>query len=100
MIVVAKTPEKFAWLLIGLLAAGLFADSVRNGFVLDDRWVIEKNEIPQSLANVATIFTTDYWAGNGIRGNLYRPLTILSYAANYSLIGPKPWSFHLIIAFT
>src|SRR2546422_8335393 len=89
-------PRKFVWLVIGVVAMALFADSVNNGFVLDDQWIVEKNQIAHSLSNVGQIFSTDYWAGNGIRGNLYRPAAILSYAANYTLFGPKPWSYHLV----
>jgi Tfp pilus assembly protein PilF len=65
--------------------------------VLDDIPIIAQNTLVRSLANVPQIFSTDYWSGAGATASdpgLYRPLTILTYALNYSASGLSPAAFH------
>ena len=76
-----------------------YANSITNGFVLDDGPIIVTNPLVRSLANLPRIFTSDYWAGSGIGAvlrdpGLYRPLTLVSYAVNYSVSGLSPAAFH------
>ena len=79
-----------------LLPAVLYAVSLENGFVLDDKAAIRDNPIVHR-GNIAEIFTSDYWAGfHNDRSGLYRPLTVLSFALNYFLSGTVPTLYHLL----
>ena len=82
-----------------LLTALAYANTLGNGFVLDDIGVIVENPLVRNGASVGAIFTSSYWPG-GSAGlspdpTLYRPLTILSYALN---AGPtlNTTAFHVI----
>src|SRR5947207_10662458 len=70
-------------LLIALLAAGAYANSLYNGFAFDD-WAIVKNNQHVVDLEWSTIWTDNYWPKNeGIQPDaLYRPLTLWSYLAN------------------
>ena len=85
-------------LLVVALAVIAHANALRNGFVLDDIPIIVENPIVRDLGNVRTIFQTDYWSLGGTRtvgdSTLYRPLTILSYAADYAVWDLNATAFH------
>jgi hypothetical protein len=74
------------------LAVCAYANAIRNGFVLDDIPIIVENPVVQSVGNVGTIFTTNYWSrgGTDLLGDptLYRPLTVFTYAIDYAAWGP------------
>jgi len=59
--------------------------------VLDDERIREAT--PE---NIHRIFTTDYWSPNVL--GLYRPLTTLTYMANYTIgdNGGDPFAYHLV----
>ena len=77
--------------LIIVLAVLAYANAIRNGFVLDDIPIIVENPVVQSVGNVGTIFTTNYWSRGGTNTvgdpTLYRPLTVLTYAIDYAVWG-------------
>ena len=81
------------------LALLAYANSLRNGFALDDETIIVKSELIRSLGNAGRIFTTDYWTGAGatdaVDPGLYRPLTVLTYALNYRVSGLSATAFHV-----
>jgi len=79
----------------GLLAFGLYLGTCRNEFVFDDIDIIAQNPHTRDPAALKTIFGSHYWGGNQNRGNLYRPLTILSFAFNHALTGSAPAGYHL-----
>jgi tetratricopeptide (TPR) repeat protein len=79
----------------GLVAAFLYAGSLRFGWVYDDQMEVVLNPLIRSLANLQEIFSTTAWAGSGMETYLYRPLTTLSFLLNHLISGPDPWSFHL-----
>jgi tetratricopeptide (TPR) repeat protein len=68
-----------------------YANAIRNGFVLDDIPIVVENPVVQSMGNVGTIFTTNYWSRGGTEmlgdPTLYRPLTVLTYAIDYAMWG-------------
>ncbi|MFQ5515805.1 MAG: hypothetical protein ACE5FG_15455, partial [Myxococcota bacterium] len=43
-----------------LLALGLYANSIGNGFVLDDRSIIEYNPLIRKLEGIPVLFRSDY----------------------------------------
>jgi protein O-mannosyl-transferase len=87
---------------IALLWAVLFAsysNSFEAGLVFDNSPVISEDPRIRAATseNFRLILTGDYWYKNGTSG-LYRPLTTLSYLANYALLenGPRPAGYHWI----
>jgi tetratricopeptide (TPR) repeat protein len=91
-------------ILLGLLAAAAYANSLQNDFVGDDSLLILKNRAITRLESLPALLTSDYWTN--FRGpyesapakssGLYRPLVSLSYALNHALGGMNPWGYHLL----
>lgn len=77
-----------------LLALVVYANSLPGAFILDDVLIVRDNPLV-SEPDLRGIFSSDYW-GTRAGSGLYRPLTILSYAANRALFGAGALSFHLI----
>ncbi|HOX28575.1 MAG TPA: hypothetical protein PLQ76_05405, partial [bacterium] len=72
-----------------LLAAACYLNTLQNGFVYDDRFIVVNSPIitDLSLAGVFRIF-------GYISPNHYLPVRYLSYAVDYSLWGLNPFGFH------
>jgi len=74
---------------VAALAVLPYANALKNEFVLDDIAIVVENPLIRDVGNVGRIFTTNYW-GTGssdpsiIDSGLYRPLTVFSYAVDYS----------------
>jgi tetratricopeptide (TPR) repeat protein len=74
-----------------------------EGFVYDDRWLIESNPRVRSLSNFRDLWLTEWWqpftetsvATNPGRDRLYRPLTLYTFALNYAVGGLDPFGFRL-----
>ncbi len=79
--------------------AAFYGNALFNGFVLDDRVVIEENIYVQSLNYAPKVVTGCIWeyALGGCKGETlhYRPIHSLSYLLTYQ-ISPEVWFFHLI----
>ena len=74
------------WLGLSIAALAILASGVgiHNGFAYDDRWIIVQNANVHSLNRPWELFGTTYWPTS--RGaSLYRPLTILIYAAQWAI---------------
>jgi protein O-mannosyl-transferase len=84
-------------ILILLLAFIAYSNTFRNGFVYDDEFFVEKNESIRSLGSIPRFFVDGNTAvrGGGIEGDVYRPLTTLSYCLDYSLWKLNPAGYHL-----
>jgi hypothetical protein len=78
-----------------LAAALTFANSLPNGFALDDTWLIEQNVKLRFLHNLPELLTDDYWEPK-TRSALWRPAATLSYALNVAAGGPGPLGFHTV----
>ncbi len=92
-----------AWLrgVLGVLLAALvtviaYVPSLGNEFAYDDNKVVraisdtgQTNKMVRELQSVADYFTTEYWTGTGVEtlhtNPLYRPVTVLSFAATHAL---------------
>jgi Tfp pilus assembly protein PilF len=73
------------------VACAAFLQTYHYAFAYDDIAVIQERVLFHSLANWRPILTASWWFNN----NLYRPLTQLSFAANWSASGGAPPAFHL-----
>jgi len=87
--------ERRRWV-VALVAALAFANTLHNGPVLDDSWVIFDNPLIKHLNQVAVIFRQSYGAAlSGQHQGLYRPFTTLSYAVNWAIGGLDVVGYHL-----
>ncbi len=88
---------RWEWpLLAGILAVGLFSQTVAFGWVYDDQMEVVRNSLVHSLSTLPQIFGSTVWEGSGMETYLYRPLTVASYALNHAISGLQSWSYHLV----
>src|SRR5579862_9790754 len=101
---VRKTPRptvrRREWLPAAALAALailVYANSLSNGFVSDDKYQLLKNPVVASLAEIPRIFGSGVWSFlqiPGNPGNYYRPLQFLVYLMLYQSFGFSAPVFH------
>jgi tetratricopeptide (TPR) repeat protein len=80
---------------LALIAALAYANSLLNGFTLDDAAIILSNPLVHSLTGVWRAFAHPYWPEAWGWGQ-YRPLAIASFTVQWWLGGGAPWVFHLV----
>lgn len=81
-------------LMVGFATFLVYANSLSNGLVYDDHFLIERNELVRNF-DVWGVFTTHYWGGyEGNETGQYRPFTVLSFLFD-SVGGIHPFRFHL-----
>jgi tetratricopeptide (TPR) repeat protein len=76
-----------------LVAAAVYLPAVGNRFALDDEMIVERNPAAHSVAAALAAFDQPYWPPQHGAG-LYRPLVILSFAADWQLSGGRPAWLH------
>lgn len=81
--------------IVALLAIAASATSLRNGFTYDDRWIIVENGRVHGLRALWHYFEESYWPMKS-GAALYRPLIIVTYAAQWTLGGGSPLIFHMV----
>lgn len=75
-----KPPSRRAlanWLPAALLAAlafAVYANSLGNGFIGDDRFQLLRNPLVKDPGAIPRLFGSGVWAFLGVTGNYYRPL--------------------------
>lgn len=84
-------------LLVFAAAVLLYLPTARYGFVQDDRAIIAANPAAHSIGAALGGFDAPYWPPPS-EGGLYRPLTILSYAIDWTLSGGRPGWLHFMNA--
>jgi len=73
----------------------VYANNFRHEFLLDDGHSIERNLAIRSLANIPSFFA-DASTFSTLRSNIdYRPVLLVTYAANHALGGYDTWWWHL-----
>ncbi len=85
------------FLAVALLSLIVFANTLTNDFVWDDVELIVQNPAVHSLSNIPAFFAGHFWAQSSqpsARG-YYRPMVLLSYAADYHIWGKNPLGFHV-----
>ena len=82
-----------------LLVALAFANTLQNSFVFDDAWLIVNNpKIDIPLKELPSFFTTPMFKASGLtqaKEMYYRPITSLFYVLNYKIWGLNPAGYHL-----
>lgn len=98
----SKSENPIIWLLF-LITLIVYGNSVFNDYALDDSLVITQNDfVKKGLSGIKDIFTTDSFTGffkqdkELVQGGRYRPLSLATFAAEYSLWGLKPALSHSI----
>ncbi len=81
--------------LVALAAVAVYANTLLNGFAYDDGAIIRDDARVHGLGHLGAIFSGPYWADYGRELGLYRPLTTLGFALQWTIAGGAPWLFHL-----
>ena len=84
-------------LIVFAAAVVLYLPSVRYGYVQDDRAIIVSNPAAHSIGAALGAFDDPYWPRESGAG-LYRPVTILSFAIDWTLSGGRAGWFHAMNA--
>ncbi|HET7451927.1 MAG TPA: glycosyltransferase family 39 protein, partial [Thermoanaerobaculia bacterium] len=81
-----------------LLAAGLlsFANGLTGDFTYDDKAIVRDDARIQRWENLPQIFTTHYFGGSLATGTSYRPVDLLSFAANWMVHGRYLFGYHAV----
>jgi Tfp pilus assembly protein PilF len=86
-----------AVLAVPALAVIVYLNSTDGEFVWDDRMLILEDYAVQTASHLDQVFTNDFFFRheNDLSYGYYRPVTTLSYVADYALWGPRPFGFHV-----
>jgi protein O-mannosyl-transferase len=85
-------------LFLGIVAFLAYANSIKNGFTVDDSPAIVNNTyVNRGVSAIPDILTTPYRKGFGnFPNDLYRPLSLVMFAVEYQLFNKQPQPMHLI----
>jgi Flp pilus assembly protein TadD len=90
--------RRLAALILALLVAASYGESLLGDFVWDDRPLILENERVRSAARLDDLLTSSFWE-TGDRHDrfraFYRPLVGLTYFTDHVLWELRPWGYHL-----
>lgn len=84
--------------LLSVLAFVIYANTLANGFVLDDHELITSNQFVQAgIAGIPQLFSNEYRAGFLATGDsLYRPLPLTLFAILWQFFPNDPFPGHLL----
>jgi protein O-mannosyl-transferase len=74
----------------------VYANSLGNGFALDDVLIIRDNHRIHDLANIRDILLAPYWPLAGVELGLWRPLTTFAFSLQWVAGGGNPAVFHTV----
>jgi tetratricopeptide (TPR) repeat protein len=82
-------------LFLCVVCFAIYANSLKNAFVYDDRYLVIGNSFIKNIHNLPQIFSvhTFYFAPIEA-GNYYRPMAILTYALDYQIWKLAPFGYH------
>jgi tetratricopeptide (TPR) repeat protein len=88
-------PAATPWVMLGLvgLVALVHGRSVGFGFVYDDRWTILDNPVVTAPGGLARLLGASLGRANVPDAG--RPLMLASVTLDWTVVGPRPWLFHL-----
>jgi Flp pilus assembly protein TadD len=93
-----KAPTaRWAWpvaAVVGLLAAGLYANSLGGALFFDDTNAIVRNEWVRNGDPLAIVTHASWWTEG--RGRGWRPVTTLTFALDHALHGLEPFGYHAV----
>lgn len=91
-----KKQRRIAYLIILLACFFIYGSTLKNGYALDDEYVIVNNkQVEKGIKGIPKIFTSPYiQLENETHG--YRPITMTTFAIEYELFGVDSQKSHLI----
>jgi len=90
--------NKFFLVILSCICLFIYAGYLNNGFVFDDKILVEENPLIKSGRLLPEVFKTgiyDYWSGVQPYDRMFRPLQMFSYYLDYNLWGLNPAGFRL-----
>ena len=93
--------KKYLYIIIGIAAFLLYANTLGHDYTVDDTTVIKNNKFTvQGFAGLDEIFTTSYRAGYWDRTEgLYRPISVAMFAMEWAIAPEQPWLGHFMNVF-
>lgn len=82
-----------AFILIAVFTA--YANSLQNGFIWDDEFLVRDNLYIKGFGHLKEIFSSFLASSSNNINNFYRPIQDLSYMIDHFLWGDDPMGFHL-----
>jgi hypothetical protein len=86
--------ERTPVVLVAIVAALVYANSLGHGFVVDDLHQVVENPRITSLTNVPAMFSEGVWDFEGRQSSYYRPGMYVLYAFVHSVFGLSATAFH------
>jgi protein O-mannosyl-transferase len=86
-------------ILLAVVSIAIYANTLRNGFAVDDFVVIQHNSlVTQGISGITELVSAPYHHGVSYlhENNLYRPLSMAFYATEYQLFGDSALHYHLL----
>jgi len=91
-------------LLLGIVAFSIYANTLQNGYALDDLSAIQQNAlVRKGITAIPEILATPYHSGNSINqqnritiDDQYRPLSLILFSIEFQLFGDNPMAGHLV----
>ncbi|MCS6929739.1 MAG: tetratricopeptide repeat protein [Saprospiraceae bacterium] len=97
-----RTRWRWTGLILAALAIGLYANTLNHGYVLDDPLAITKNElVRRGISAIPELLFQHYRAGTeGATASalLYRPLSLIAFAVEWTFAPGNPWLGHFMNA--
>ena len=87
--------ERIGSVIVAVLAVAASISGLLNGFAFDDNAVIVKNPALHTLSGVWRLFFASYWRPE-FGSFLYRPLTSIGFALQWTIGGGAPIVFHAV----
>jgi protein O-mannosyl-transferase len=89
--------DRAAWgLLLAAACFAAYANGLTGTFTYDDKAIIRDNLRIRAPDRISELFTTQYFGGPRGTGTNYRPVLLLSYAADWWIHGRDALAFHLV----
>ena len=79
------------------LAFAVYANTLGNGFIGDDKIQLLKNPLLGDLGNIPRLLSSSVWSILGVPGNYYRPLPFILYMLIAQCAGFSAPAFHLFM---
>src|SRR5271155_2653074 len=102
---ILKIKNKYKYLVVLAITILFYGNTLRNGYVIDDKVVIEDNDyVHNGIGGIVKILSNNSFAGTYNRlaakepysGGRYRPLSVVVFAIEYSIFGDSPHAMHLV----
>jgi tetratricopeptide (TPR) repeat protein len=101
----APSSKRWLWpyVLIAVLAAACYLNTLSHGYALDDTLVISENKFTkQGLAGIPELLSKELFVGYFgeekalVAGGRYRPLSLVTFAVEYEFLGFSPGFSHFL----